>query len=128
MTRSRRILAGLIGLTMALGVPAALVLGTSAPARACTYIVSGDSDSTSSSGGTPGCQGEAIYRLTATPATVAVGDPITLTMQRTDYPNQGDVTAGTFFSISSGTCAGNVCTPAAAGTVTISGRYINAAN
>src|SRR5690348_3894169 len=102
MTRTRKALGGLLGLTMALGAPAALVLGTSAPAQACYF--------SPTAGQRPQCSGGSVTQLLATPTSVRVGDPVTLTLLRV-FTSTTDVTAGSTFSISSGTCSANVCTP-----------------
>lgn len=114
MTRTRRTLAALTGLAMTLGVPAALVLGTSAPAQACYF--------SPTAGERPLCGVTVSYVLTATPTTVITGDPVTLTLLRTDSGGRHDVTASSTFSISSGTCTANVCTPDAGGAVTVTAR------
>jgi|tagenome__1003787_1003787.scaffolds.fasta_scaffold20963092_2 hypothetical protein len=119
MTSIQRTIARLVVLTTALAIPAGLVLGATAPAQACFFIAA--------RGAAPSCGGGgdgAIFVVTATPSTTAVGDPITLTMTRTPAGlSPADVTASSTFSISSGSCAGRVCTPDALGTLTISGQY-----
>jgi hypothetical protein len=113
----RKILTALAATAVALGVPAALVLGTPAPAQACFYI--GATAEQPSCGGGDG----STYAVTATPSVTAPGEPITLRLVRTTDVGSSDVTPGSTFTISSGTCAANVCTPDATGTLTISARY-----
>jgi hypothetical protein len=118
----RRALAGLGAMAMTLGGPAALVLATSAPAQACIFAVS-----TPGLGTSPSCGGvgTATYSLSATPSTVATGDPVTLHVTETVVGSSPvDVTPQTTFSIDAGSCTANVCTPDTAGWRTI-GAQVN---
>jgi hypothetical protein len=108
MIRTRRTLAGLGALALALAVPAGLVLATEEPASAASTGLHSV--------------------ITATPAAVAPGDPITLSMSTTfiDGSTQDDTSFTTFgFLLPSpdvGTCTGTVCTPNTVGTLTIMGN------
>lgn len=120
MTRSRSILTGSAAVLAAFGIPIGLVLATTSPASACTTIAT--------TGATPLCGspgGGATYSVTASPSTVAPGDPVTLTMTATNDAtgDRFDFTPGAVFSMVSGSCAGRVCTPGAVGALTVTGVH-----
>lgn len=118
MTHTQKALGGLAALAMTLGVPAALVLGTPSPAQACYFTPTRGVPLAQPSCGGGG--GPTMY-LTASPTTTTVGSPITLSLFEPAGTTYVDVTASSSFTISSGTCAANVCTPDTTGTVTLTG-------
>jgi Calx-beta domain-containing protein len=117
MIRTRRTLAGLGALALTLGVPAGLVLATSQPASACIYVASGAER--------PLCGGgiSVWFTATATPATTAPADPVTLSMAEVIALVPTDVTAQTVFSMDSGTCTGRTCTSDVPGTHLVTANY-----
>lgn len=122
-TRSRtsatRLAAPALAIALAVGVPAALVVGTSGPASACAFLVSGGARAPMCGGG----GGDATFTVTAAPSTTGPDDPVTLTAAYTGTGIADDVTSSTVFSMAGGSCTANVCSSGQPGTHTVTAQY-----